>query len=167
MMERMTVHKIFWEWDFKKEEFWLNEMAAEGWALEKAQFCKYTFARCEPGEYILRMEMNTDKDYRRFVEETGAEYVGGCMNWLYFRRKAELGSFTLFSDIDSQVSHLDRISKTIWLICLANLVIGIADILSGISIAILNLLCAALLAYGLGRIHGMKAMLEDERALHE
>lgn len=28
-------------------------------------------------------------------------------------------------------------------------------------------LCSVLLAYGLGRIYGMKASLEEERALHE
>ena len=31
----------------------------------------------------------------------------------------------------------------------------------------LNLLCAAMLSYALGRIHGMKAALEKERSLHE
>jgi hypothetical protein len=31
----------------------------------------------------------------------------------------------------------------------------------------INLLCATLLMYGLGRIHGKKEALEKERALHE
>lgn len=120
MNTRKTIHKVYLAWDFKKEELWLNEMAAEGWALEHAAFCSYTFVRCEPGEYIIRMEMNADRDYRSFVEETGAEYVGGCVNWIYFRRKAELGSFDLFSDIDSRIAHLARIGKSLWLICPAN-----------------------------------------------
>ena len=59
MNTRKTIHKVYLEWDFKKEELWLNEMAAEGWALEHAAFCSYTFVRCEPGEYIIRMEMQT------------------------------------------------------------------------------------------------------------
>ena len=142
-------------------------MAAEGWALEHAAFCSYTFVHCEPGEYIIRMEMNADRDYRSFVEETGAEYVGGCVNWIYFRRKAELGSFDLFSDIDSRIAHLARIGKSLWLICLANLIIGVVNIIDGQTFSIVNLLCSVLLAYGLGRIHGMKASLEEERALHE
>ena len=113
------------------------------------------------------MEMNADRDYRSFVEETGAEYVGGCVNWIYFRRKAELGSFDLFSDIDSRIAHLARIGKSLWLICLANLIIGVVNILDGQTFSIVNLLCSVLLAYGLGRIHGMKASLEEERSLHE
>ena len=167
MNTRKTIHKVYLAWDFKKEELWLNEMAAEGWALEHAAFCSYTFVRCEPGEYIIRMEMNADRDYRSFVEETGAEYVGGCVNWIYFRRKAELGSFDLFSDIDSRIAHLARIGKSLWLICLANLIIGVVNIIDGQTFSIVNLLCSVLLAYGLGRIHGMKASLEEERALYE
>ena len=84
-----------------------------------------------------------------------------------FRRKAELGSFDLFSDIDSRIAHLARIGKSLWLICLANLIIGVVNILDGQTFSIVNLLCSVLLAYGLGRIHGMKASLEEERALHE
>lgn len=61
MSERKTIHRVFWEWDFEKEERWLNEMAMNGWALEKAYFATYIFAPCEPGEYIFRMEMNSNK----------------------------------------------------------------------------------------------------------
>ena len=55
MNTRKTIHKVYLAWDFKKEELWLNEMAAEGWALEHAAFCSYTFVHCEPGEYIIRI----------------------------------------------------------------------------------------------------------------
>ena len=113
------------------------------------------------------MEMNSNKDYRSFVEGLGAEYVGSCVTWMYFRRKAELGAFDLFSDIDSLIAHLDRIGKTTWLLCLANLLIGVSNLLGGRTISIINLLCAALLSYGLGRIHGKKESLESERLLHE
>ncbi len=167
MSERKTIHKAYWEWDFKKEELWLNEMAHEGWVLEHVSFCTYTFVRCEPGEYIIRMEMNENKGYRSFVESLNAECVGDLLGWLYFRRKAELGAFDLLSDMDSRIAHLERIGKTLWILCFANLAIGVFSVLSAGWYAVINLLCATLLAYGLGRIHGMKAMLEDERALHE
>lgn len=76
-------------------------------------------------------------------------------------------SKNLFSDIDSRIAHLDRIGKTTWLLCLANLLIGVSNLLGGRTISIINLLCAALLSYGLGRIHGKKESLESERLLHE
>ncbi len=71
MNERKTIHRIFWVWEFEKEERWLNEMTLEGWALDKAAFCSYRFMRCEPGEYIIRMEMSKSTEYRNFVEGLG------------------------------------------------------------------------------------------------
>ena len=167
MNERKKIHRIFWVWEFEKEERWLNEMALEGWALDKAAFCSYRFVRCEPGEYIIRMEMSKSTEYRNFVEGLGAEYVGGCVNWVYFRRKAKLGSFELLSDIDSRLTHLSRIDRMLSLICLANLILGITNSLNQARYGWLNLLCAAMLSYALGRIHGMKTALEKERSLHE
>ena len=170
MSETKTLHRAFWVWEFGKEERWLNEMAQEGWALKKAGFCTYTFEKCEPGEYIIRLEMlDSSPAFQSFMEELDAEAVGKCVNWAYFRRKAELGPFEMFSDMDSRIDHLNRIGKMLFLICLAELLIGIANTLSEANahLAWLNLLCAALLAYGLGRIHGMRDSLKDERALHE
>ena len=167
MREKKTVFKLFFVWDFGKEERWLNEMAQEGWVLDNTGFSFYTFVRCEPGEYIIRLEMNPSSDYRAFVKELGAEYIGGCVNWVYFRRKAELGSFELLSDIDSHLTHLSRIDRMLSLICLANLIMGVTNSLNQFRYGWLNLLCAAMLSYALGRIHGMKAALEKERSLHE
>ena len=31
MREKKTVFKLFFVWDFEKEERWLNEIAQEGW----------------------------------------------------------------------------------------------------------------------------------------
>ena len=53
------------------------------------------------------------------------------------------------------------------LICLANLIMGVTNSLDQARFGLLNLLCAALLSYALGRIHGSKAALEQERTLHE
>ncbi len=168
MSETKTLHKIFWVWEFEKEERWLNQMAQEGWALKKGSFHTYTFEPCAPGEYILRLAMlNDPSNFEAFMEEMGAEKVGACMRWAYFRRKAALGPFAMFSDIDSRVAQLDRISKQLSLICLANIVIGLTAISGGHDYAFVNLLCASLLAYGLGRIHGKKETLELERQLHE
>ena len=61
-MERKTMTRWFWVWQFEKEEEWLNEMAASGWALESVGFCRYTFVRCEPGEYTVRTEMHPYDD---------------------------------------------------------------------------------------------------------
>ena len=169
MMEsRKTIHKWFWVWSFEKEEDWLNEMAMNGWVLEGIGWCTYHFVRCEPGEYSVRLEMHPyDEAYLSFMKETGAEYVGRMMMWIYFRKKTSDGPFDLFSDIDSRIRHLDRIGKMLTAIGCANLLIGIMNSLSPARLGWINLLSATLLMYALGRIHGKKEALEKERELHE
>ena len=168
MENRKTIRKWFWVWSFEKEEEWLNEMAMNGWLLDGVSFITYHFVRCEPGEYSIRLEMHPyDEAYLSFMEETGAEYVGRMMMWIYLRKKTADGAFDLFSDIDSKIRHLDKIGKTLAWIGGANLLIGLANIFSPSRMGWINLLCATLLMYGLGRIHGKKEALERERLLHE
>ena len=168
METRQTIRKWFWDWEFEKEEDWLNGMAQKGWVLESVSFCNYHFIRCEPGEYTVRLEMHPDdQDYIAFMQETGAEYIGRMMAWIYFRKKTADGSFDLFSDIDSRISHLNRIGRMLTMICGANLAIGLFNSFSPARVGWVNLLCATLLTYCLGRIHGKKEALEKERLLHE
>ena len=168
-MEKKTVAKWFWVWQFEQEEEWLNEMAANGWVLEDVGLCRYVFVRCEPGEYTVRTEMRrSDEKYVTFMEETGAEYVGRMMMWIFFRKKTEDGLFDLYSDIDSKIDHLDRIGKVLAAVGGANLIIGVLNAINpGTRLGWINLLCATLLMYALGRIHGKKEALEKERELHE
>ena len=90
-MERKTIRKWFWVWEFEKEEQWLNVMANSGWLLDGVGWCKYEFVACEPGAYTVRLEMRDhDENYLAFMQETGAEYVGRMAKWIFFRRKTEL-----------------------------------------------------------------------------
>ena len=163
-----TVWKWYFVWDFEKEEEWLNEMAEQGWILSSVGWCRYTFTKGEPGEYTIRLEMRGyDQEYISFMEETGAEYIGRVLQWLYFRKPASEGSFDLYSDIDSRIAHLKRIAFMLKMIGIANLLIGIANSLNSSGVGILNLLCAALLMYGLGRIDGKIESLQRDRLLRE
>ena len=169
MAERKTVHKWLWVWDFEKEERWLNEMAMDGWALCSVGIGKYEFERTQPGEYIIRLELHQyDERYIEFMHDTGAEVAGRIFAWVYFRRKSELGPFDIFSDIDSKIEHLNKICRMLAVIGGANLIIGLVNSFNpSVRIGWVNLLCATLLMYGLGRIHGKKEALENERALRE
>ena len=172
MTERMTKYRWFWVWDFEREERWLNEMAANGWTLVEVGYCRYTFEKTDDNEYTVRLEMHPfDEDYISFMEQTGAEYIGRVLQWIYFRKKSELGRFDIFSDLDSRISHLSKIHKMILMFGLANLIIGIANLLSSRSInsavAVFNLLVATLLMYGVGRMQGKIEYLENERQLRE
>ncbi len=168
MGDRKTVRKWFWVWSFEKEEEWLNEMAMNGWVLQGVGLCTYRFERCEPGEYSVRLEMHPyDEAYISFMRQTGAEYIGRMAMWIYFRKETADGPFDLFSDIDSRISHRHKIGKMLTAIGGANLAIGIANAFSPSRFGWVNLLCATLLMYALGRIHGKKEALEKDRLLHE
>ena len=167
-MERKIVKKWIWIWDFDKEEHWLNTMAQSGWVLDKVGFCRYEFIPCEPGEYTVRLEMrNHDEGYLSFMAETGAEYVGRVMKWIYFRKKTELGAFELFSDLESRIAYLNQMCQMLRGVGLANLVIGVGNSFSPSHIGWLNLLVATLCMYALGRIEGKKEALEKDRLLME
>lgn len=167
MNERKTIYKWFWVWDFEKEEDWLNDMALQGWVLDNVGFCTYHFVRCEPGEYIVRLQLtDADSNYIDFMNEIHAEYIGRMIKWVYFRRKTDYGFFEINSNLDSRIAHLNRIGNMLSAIGFANILIGIANSTHG-SLGIINLLCGCVLMYGLGRIHGKKEDLEKERNLHE
>jgi len=168
-MERKTVRRWFWVWDFDKEDQWLNEMALSGWVLDSVGFCKYNFVKCEPGEYTVRLEMHDpDDEYVAFMEETGAEFIGRMVKWIYFRKKAVDGPFEIFSDIDSRISQLDKISKLTASLGFANLAIGLANSFNPVTnVGWVNLIVCAVLMYGLGRIHSKKEVLEKERMVRE
>ena len=40
---RLTKHRWYWVWEYEKEEQWLNQMAAQGWALVSVGYCRYEF----------------------------------------------------------------------------------------------------------------------------
>ena len=88
------------------------------------------------------------------------------MQWLYFRRKSELGHFELNSDLDSRIEQLNNMGRILLPIGILNLGIGLMNLryngLGGI-----NLICAGLLAYAYGRIQGKRDELQRERQLHE
>lgn len=113
-----VIYKVFWAWDFEKEEKWLNEMAAKGLMLTDVGVCRYVFQEGIPGEYQYHLEwlqhMPSHPEsvaYIQFIEETGAEHVGSFKKWVYFRRKASEGAFNLFSDLDSRINHFRRITR--------------------------------------------------------
>ena len=174
-MERKIVKKWIWVWEFDKEEQWLNEMAAKGLALVDVGWCKFVFEECTPGAYQVRLELLENQlnhpesqQYIRFIEETGAEQVGSFMRWVYFRKKTTDGPFDLYSDLDSRIAHLDRMCQTMKILGIANLVIGLANSLNPVvDFGWVNLLCATLLMYALGRLEGKREALEKDRLLME
>ena len=179
---RRTIHKWFWAWDFDKEEKWLNEMAAKGLALVAIGLCRYTFEECLPGEYNIRLELLENvpshaesERYIKFLEETGAEYLGSITRWVYFRKKTDCGEFNLFSDNSSRIKHLNRLLRLLGVLALSELCIGFSNIslsigsdrVYNISGGVVCVCLGLLIGYGFLRLNRKKRKLKKEQQLFE
>ena len=180
---KTKMHKFFWSWEFDKEEQWLNEQAARGLVLVSAGVCTYVFEDCEPGAYQVRIELlnNTpghaeSQRYIRFVEDTGAEYIGSIMRWVYFRKPTAEGEFRIFSDNRTRIKHLDRILGLLAAIILIEFAAGLPNLflyLTGVGdsfnlgCALPCLLLGLLIGYGFLRIRAKKQTLKKAQQLFE
>ena len=114
---RKTVKKGFAAWEFDEFEKWLNQMADDGWALISVNTSgRYEFEETEKGEYKIAMLMLDKKQSKaknteqiEFIEQTGSQFIGKIGDWVFFRRKSELGDFEIYSDNASKINHLTRI----------------------------------------------------------
>ncbi|GIN72997.1 hypothetical protein J14TS2_34720 [Bacillus sp. J14TS2] len=178
------VKKLFTVWKFAEEEQWLNGMAADGWELTKVSVPNYTFKKGTPNKYIYRLELLDPKltkkereDYIDFMEETGAEKIGEFSNWVYFRKNAELGVFNIFSDLDSRIVHLKRMSQRLFtgfsiiiaalIFLLVLMVTNFSSYTAPIVSLVMLVLVLSLLLYGLIQVNKRKKELVEERQFRE
>lgn len=178
---RKVIYKLFWIWDFDKEETWLNEMATKGLVLTSVGFCRYEFEDCVPGEYKICLDFLENhfsrvenEKYIEFLEETGAEHVGTFLRSAYFRKRATAENFKLFSDNTSRIKHLTRITSFIALILGSNLYIGCYNLFLYLNwhnpiniLGIVNLLITAFGMIGLIRLFLKRKKLKSEQQIFE
>lgn len=140
--------------DKDTETEWLNQMAAEGFAM--TGFCMgfYHFDRCEPGKYIYQVDFGdrffgVTEDYREFMQDTGVEIVQTWGYWVILRRLAEKGKFELYTDVDSSIEHYTKIRRMFKAVTVFELIcffIEVFGAVSGNRWAVAFLLGAILLA---------------------
>ncbi len=114
---KYTVYKFFSIGASEKEEKWLNQMAAKGMMLTDVTGFRYVFEQDTPGKYIYRLELlnhlpshNESRAYIEFLEDTGIEFVGSYLRWVYFRKPTHDGVFEIYSDVESKIKHFKRIT---------------------------------------------------------
>lgn len=86
---KKTIYKLYWAWQFDKEEKWLNECSAKGLHLCDVGLFRYTFEEGTPGAYSHKLELLENWPthpesvaYIRFLEDTGVEMVGSILRWV-------------------------------------------------------------------------------------
>lgn len=127
-MKTKTVYRFYV--DYEKEEKWLNEMAAQGWLLERFKVGRYVFCEGEPDAYMYRIELLEElpshpksKAYFDFLEEMEIEVVETSFRWIFLRKRTEDGPFHLYSDFDSMIRHERSILKLYSLVLFINLAV--------------------------------------------
>ena len=81
-------------WNFEKEEAWINDMALEGWMLNKIRYVFYYFEKDTPGTWEYTLEL-PEKDpyagsregYLDFLKESGVEIAARSRYWIYLRSR--------------------------------------------------------------------------------
>lgn len=167
---KKIIHRTFFIWNFEKEINWLNEMSRQGWQLCRAGFFVYEFEQGEQGEYQYQLQLlrKTDPDYLAFLEETGIQVVGRCLNWIYLKKKSDGQPFEIFSDLKDVIRHLDGVMALCGVIMAANLLPGLTNLANSNlhQLSWLNLAVAAVGAFGFCKLYLRRRELIAGRDLH-
>lgn len=177
---KRVMHRLFWAWDFDREEEWLNTWAARGWALVDVCGFRYVFEESAPGEYVYRLELleytanhAESRCYLDFLRDMDIECIGSYGRWVYLRRRSDGAPFDLFSDVDSKIAHLRRINVlvlAVLVICLAggaNLLHMRDYPLDALPFVVLWAAVSILVACGFVRVARKLRRLKRERAVRE
>lgn len=120
MMKYFKFHKLFFAWEYEKEEEWLREMNKKGFEFVDYKLpCVYRFRSVEPKDVIYKLDYNPcwSKDgdnYLDFVEECGWHYCYNKLGWNYFKCDADKCiSEELYSSPEDKVKVLSRIKRLI------------------------------------------------------
>lgn len=152
--KRTRLHLSSYAIDPERIERKANEMAKEGWLLEKFSSLLSTYRRGEPGEYEYRVqvkEAGIDRlTYIAELTEFGIEEVGGVGDLLVLRKKTDGTSFDLYSDLDSLIAQQKKAVRY--------LRAGLLLSLGWMSITLMNILTTLMNANVIGKYAGMAAI---------
>ena len=172
----IKIRKFFFGWDFEKEEAWLNKMSAEGLQLQAVDLHRYIFEEGLSNEYIYRIEILNKSPthpknvkYIRFIEDTGAEKIDSCSNWVYFRKKTGDVGFDKFLSIDLRITYL---IKLLWLFAFSFILLLINswnsfERHSNLIVIILFPFLSVLSVYGFIQTYIKKSQLKKEKELNK
>ena len=103
--------RLFFAWDFAREERWINRMARDrGWMLKRVGFCRYVFEEDTPGTWYYRLELQRrsvqDAAEKQYLRAIHASEVCRNGDWSYYRRAAADGPFASYACCDSKLRYL-------------------------------------------------------------
>lgn len=152
--KKIRLHLSSYAIDPERIERRANEMAKEGWLLEKFGSLVSAYRRGEPNEYEYRVqvkEAGIDRlTYIAELTEFGIEEVGGVGDLLVLRKKSDGTPFDLYSDLDSLIAQQKKAVRY--------LRAGLLLSLGWMSITLMNILMTLMNANVIGKYAGMAAI---------
>lgn len=115
--KKTRLHLSSYAIDPERIERKANEMAKEGWLLEKFGSLLSTYRRGAPNEYEYRVQYIYESrdgqrtDYVKTLADMGVEKVGDMGSFLVLRKRADGAPFTLYSDLDAQIMDARRLMR--------------------------------------------------------
>lgn len=158
--------RLFFAWDFQREEDWINRLSWEkGLQLKRVGCCHYVFEEGERGAYTYRLELlrRTARDAaeKQHLQAVHAQAVCRNGEWGYYRLPAG-GAFARYACCDSKLAYLRGIYRRYLIFGVAVYIALAMDmpaflsarmtVLHGAALVLLTLLALAF-SVGLTRFH--------------
>lgn len=164
----MTKFRLYLDKD--KETAWLNEMAAQGYALTGFCIGFYKFEECEPGKYTYQIDFGdkmfaVDNNYREFMAENNVEIVCLWGYWIILRKLTVDGDFELYTDVDSSIEHYTKILKMFKVVTIIEIIGFFVEVLGamhGAGIGFFGMLIIGAIVIGC-----MRATISTKRKIAE
>ena len=164
----MTKFRLYYDKD--KETTWINDMAAQGYALTGYCMGFYKFEECEPGKYTYQIDFGdkmfaVDDNYREFMAENSIEIISLWGYWIILRKLASDGEFELYTDVDSSIEHYTKILKMFKVVTIIELICFMVEVLGamqGVAIGFFGMLLIGAIV-----IVCMRATISTKRKIAE
>lgn len=177
---KRVMHRLFWAWDFDREEDWLNAWAARGLALVDVCGIRYVFEEGAPGStstvwscWSIRRAAPRGRCYLDFLRDLDIECVGTYGRWAYLRRRAMARPSTCSPTSTPRSRILRRIEMLVLAVLLVQVTTAASLLHRGgflpemLPIAVLWAAIMILMACGFVRIARKLRRLKRERAVRE
>ena len=110
-MKEHVRFRLFFAWDFAREEQWINRMARDkGLHLVRVGCCRYIFEEGARSAYRYRLELlrrsPRDEAEKQYLRAIDAEEVCRNGDWGYYRIPVERGAFAQYACCDSKLQYL-------------------------------------------------------------
>lgn len=107
-----SLWRLFFVWQAEKEERWLEQMARQGWHLERGGI-RFTFRQGPPAEVRYRLDYRRGvpgvlEEFKTLCGDAGWEYVDRFLDWHYFRT-ASAAAPELYTDTESLIDRDRRL----------------------------------------------------------